>query len=121
MEYGWRRIRRLTQWFCAAKREVYYEGTLWGGFLSRRTRMLPVRKSDGPGKEVPPERARTNQRKRNGTLAAECHRKTRKPASTKWNGIFLPLVKVLMSSFGHASEMPRGKTQWRRSLSPRLR
>jgi hypothetical protein len=47
--------------------------------------MLPVRKSGGPGKEVPPERARTNQRKRNGSLAAECLRKTRRPASRKWN------------------------------------
>jgi hypothetical protein len=26
--------------------------------------MLPVRKSGGPGKEVPPERARTNRRKK---------------------------------------------------------
>jgi hypothetical protein len=54
--------------------------------------MLPVRKSGGPGKEVPPQRARTNQIKRNGPLAAECLRKTRKPASDNMKHICLPLL-----------------------------
>jgi hypothetical protein len=46
--------------------------------------MLPVQRERRTGKEVPPERARTNQRKKDGPPAAECQRKTRKPASTKW-------------------------------------
>ena len=33
--------------------------------------MLPGRVIGGPGKEVPPERARTTQRKKDGPLAAE--------------------------------------------------
>jgi hypothetical protein len=53
--------------------------------------MLPVRKSGEPGKEVPPERARTNQIKRTIPLAAECQRKTRKPASDNMKHIYLPL------------------------------
>jgi hypothetical protein len=43
-------------------------GHTLGEFLSRRTRMLPVRVNDGPGKEVPPARARTTRSKRNGPL-----------------------------------------------------
>src|SRR5437016_751714 len=50
-------------------------GDALGGFLSRRTRMLPVRKSGGPGKEVPPKRARTNHRKKKRSATAECLRK----------------------------------------------
>ena len=60
-----------------------------GGFLSRRTRMLPVRKSGGPGKEVPPERTRTNQKKR--TIRYwEVLRKNAETFFDKMDGICLP-------------------------------
>ena len=63
--------------------------------------MLPVRKSGGPGKEVPPERARTNRRKKERSATGNSLKKTRRPASTKWKRICLaPLVKGLKT---HAS------------------
>jgi hypothetical protein len=45
-------------------------GDALGGFLSRRTRMLPVQRERRTGKEVPPERARTT-RKKGRSAAAE--------------------------------------------------
>jgi hypothetical protein len=47
--------------------------------------MLPACVSCGPGKEVPPERARTNHKKKGRSALRECLRNTREPASRKWN------------------------------------
>jgi len=44
-----------------------------------------------PGKEVPPERARTNHKKKGRSALRECLRKTRKPASDSMERICLPL------------------------------
>src|SRR5262249_28265041 len=78
----------LEEWDCSltpkAEAPPGRRGRL-GGFLSRRTRMFPAQRERRPGKEVPPERARTNRRKKNGPLAGGMPEKTRRPASTKWN------------------------------------
>jgi hypothetical protein len=47
--------------------------------------MLPVRVIGGPGRRYRQREQEGTTRKKDGPLAAECERKTRKPVSTKWN------------------------------------
>jgi hypothetical protein len=57
--------------------------------------MLPVRVSGGPGKEVPPERARTNQRKRELSAPAELPEENARACFETMDGISAYLVKTV--------------------------
>jgi len=69
--------------------------------------MLPVRKSGGPGKEVPPERARTNRRKKERSATGNSLKKTRRPASTKWKRICPASVEGHANAVVHSERMKR--------------
>ena len=56
--------------------------------------MLPVRKSRGPGKEAPPERARTIQRKKDGALAGGMPEKNTETCFDKMERICLRPLPV---------------------------
>jgi hypothetical protein len=71
------------------------EGTLWGGFLSRRPECSPSSESGGPGKEVPPERARTNQRIKDGPLAGGMPERNTETCFDTMVRIRLPLAKTI--------------------------
>jgi hypothetical protein len=64
--------------------------------------MLPARFIGGPGKEVPPERARTTGEKMNGPLCG-MPEKTRRPASRKWTGSAY-LVKTVALPAMHSGD-----------------
>jgi len=63
--------------------------------------MLPVRKSGGPGKEVPPERARTNRRKKRTVRYWESPKKNAETCFDKMKFICLPRwLKTLLNVAG---------------------
>jgi hypothetical protein len=71
--------------------------------------MLPVRKRGGPGKEVPPERARTNHKKKGTVRYWELPKKTRRPASTKWNASARHRLRGHANAAVHSGRMKRRK------------
>jgi hypothetical protein len=56
--------------------------------------MLPVRVIGGPGKEVPPERARTTHKKKGRSAHGGIARQNTEPARVAWSALFgRPLKK----------------------------
>jgi hypothetical protein len=75
------------------------EGTV-GGIPFKEDPNAPRPCYRRPGKEVPPERARTNQRKKDGPLAGGMPEKNTETCFDKMERIRLPLVKTMPAMHG---------------------